>query len=166
MAPVLAVGLRFFQAIARLRRHQCRVENLKLGTGSLLPDYFTGILLQPTDHAHAREQVQIVRQRRCVASVLQLPKHLGVRQNLTGISASQPGRRMSWLRHSSHPRRTQRLRGKSAPAAGLSGTCGCRCRRGKTGSSDNDTVHFRGLGAALKSYMISKRVWRRQPAPA
>ena len=42
MAPVFAVGFGLLQAIARLRRHQRRVEDLKLGSGSPLANSFTG----------------------------------------------------------------------------------------------------------------------------
>jgi hypothetical protein len=89
MPPILTVSFRFLQPVARLRRHQRSIEDLELGAGSPLPDCFTGVLLQTTDRAHAREQLQIMCQRRRIASVLQLPKNLGIRQNLTGISASQ-----------------------------------------------------------------------------
>jgi hypothetical protein len=54
-----------------------------------LPDGFPGVLLQTTDHTHASKEIQIVRKRRRIASILQLSQHLGVRQDLAGIPASQ-----------------------------------------------------------------------------
>jgi hypothetical protein len=48
VTPVFAISFGFLQAIARLRCHQHRVEDLKLGAGPPLPDRFPGILLQTT----------------------------------------------------------------------------------------------------------------------
>lgn len=53
IAPVSAITFCFLQSAARLRRHQRRIEDLKLCAGSPLPDSFTGILLQTTDHTYA-----------------------------------------------------------------------------------------------------------------
>ena len=48
-----------------------------------------GELRQTTDHARAAEQVEIVRERRRIAGVLELAEHLRVREDLAGVATAE-----------------------------------------------------------------------------
>lgn len=49
------------------------------------------VLLQADEHAGARQQIEVVRQRRRVAGILQLAEHLRVGEDLARVSAAQLG---------------------------------------------------------------------------
>jgi hypothetical protein len=88
-AAKFSIRTRLARADAGSHRHQRGVEHLQLWTGGSAARRVTRVLGQAADHASCGQQAEVVRECGCVADVLQLPNHLGVRQHLPGVSAGE-----------------------------------------------------------------------------
>ena len=88
-SPELAVRAGFRQGETASSGHQGCVEDLQLRAGTSSPYRRAGVFLQSRQHARARQQIEIMGQRRGVARVLELAQHLGVGQDLAGIHTAQ-----------------------------------------------------------------------------
>lgn len=88
--PSIAVPVNTCESGVGKRSHERGVEHLEFGAGTALANYLSGVLGQTGEKAGAPEQVEVVRESDRVAGVLQLAKHLLVREYLPGVLLIDP----------------------------------------------------------------------------